>query len=128
MTTNETKQVAVEIRAMTLESAELAYRSLRDQLRENYQRIAGRQGRARQHEIAKLRGAGGHHADKSDRLEQELEQDNADYTASTARKSLLAVRTGRLVWYQVGSLRFSGVELAESTHGSGKFDNCGANA
>ncbi len=121
----EIQTLAAEIRALPAEAAETEYRQLRDRLREDYQDIAGSRERSRSKEIQKLRGVGGRHADKADGLEQQLEQDHRQYHDGVTRKSLLAVRTSRVEWYQIGSLRFSGPSLSETRHGSGKFDHCG---
>ena len=107
---------------------------------EDYQHISGSQGRARAAEIAKLGGrctvptSGSRQVDydlarnaesKAARLEQALEQDLADYDGGVTRKTLLAIRTGRLSSAGFGSIWFVGTGLTREQHGSGKFDHCG---
>lgn len=85
-------------------SLETTYRDLRDRLRDEYdQRVGPRAVRCRLRAIDRYRDAGAdrmsrrapHHSCTADRLERELENDEAQYRAGAAQKHVLAVLTGR---------------------------------
>lgn len=100
---------AEEVRRLTDADAEAQYVELRERLHKDYQHIAGSQARARTKEIAKLRGFGRN--EKADRLEQQLQEDDRQYDEAERRKSLLAVRTGRIAGYGMGGVWFEGRNL-----------------
>lgn len=79
------------IRTMSNEQAEAEYVALREKLQEDYQHIAGSAGRNRMREIEKLKGFGGRHGEKGDRLADKLSEEVSEYHDGVTMKSLLAV-------------------------------------
>jgi len=91
------RELVAQAQAMTDSDAEAAYTALRDGIHEEYDRLQ-RAGKY----LAFARNAG-KPAACVDSLEQEQERDRADYDERTLRKSILAVRTGRLAMFSRGS-------------------------
>ncbi|MBE0522210.1 MAG: hypothetical protein IBX39_08125 [Candidatus Methanoperedenaceae archaeon] len=75
---------------------ETEYRKLRDELAQMYSVHVGPTARRNAtHQIAKQRGAGGHHAVMADSQEKRLEHDISEYDEGVHQKHLLAILTGK---------------------------------